>query len=52
MKDNHSEIYSEANVLSTLSHVNIVQFFGLYKENETVYIVIEFMELGSLKFAY
>jgi len=34
-------------VLQTLSHRNIVQYFGIYKESE-IYIVTEYLSLGSL----
>lgn len=38
----------EISRLSTVSHPNIVQFYGLYEENEKIFLIMEFCEGGNL----
>lgn len=40
---------SEMNILKSLKHPNVVQFFGLYQEEGVNYIVTEYMTHGSLE---
>lgn len=39
----------EISRLSTLSHANLVQFYGLYEQEGRTYLVMEFCEGGSLQ---
>jgi len=50
LKDNSKtkELIEEAKVLQKLRHPNIIQFFGIYYENEIPLLVMEFMDKGSL----
>jgi hypothetical protein len=46
--NNIDESLQEANTLMQLQHPNIVQYLGLSKIKDTIYIVMEFCENGSL----
>lgn len=43
------EFESEVLTISKLTHKNIVQFYGIYKENDIFYIVTEFLNRGSAR---
>jgi len=42
------EFEAEANLLKSLNHINVVQFFGVCVLNEVQYIITEFMDKGSV----
>ena len=42
------EFQAETKVLAELKHPNVVQYFGIFNDNSTYYIVMEFSEKGSL----
>jgi predicted Ser/Thr protein kinase len=44
-----SDLYNEAFVLKSMRHPNIVQFYGLFDQEDKHYIVTEFVEGGSLE---
>ena len=39
---------NEINALSELQHPNIIRFWGIYNDNITQYMVLDYMECGSL----
>lgn len=47
--DKVAEFEKEASTLQSLSHGNIVQFYGIYKNGADTYIVTEFMDKGSVR---
>lgn len=49
MKERGSEdMDKETSILSSLHHENIVRFIGIKKHEDSLYIVMEFMNSGSL----
>ena len=46
---NNEYILKEINVLKNLSHPNIVKYYKYYEENERIYIIMEYLEGGTLK---
>ena len=48
-KEQFSEFLTEANILVTLQHPNIVQYFGIYTVSNFEYIVMEKMSEGNLR---
>ena len=42
------QIYSEVEVLHILNHPNIIEIFGVFEEDDKVYIVLEYCENGNL----
>ena len=46
---NYDLILKEINVLSSISHPNIVKYYKYYEENERIYIIMEYLEGGTLK---
>ena len=46
---NHESILKEINVLSNISHPNIVKYYKYYEENDRIYIIMEYLEGGTLK---
>ena len=42
-------ILKKINVLSSLSHPNIVKYYKYYEEDENIYIIMEYLEGGTLK---
>jgi len=49
LQENNESFLTESSTLKKLHHPNIVQFLGIYTEkNGTLYIVTEFLSLGSL----
>ena len=49
MEKNYKLILKEINVLKNLSHPNIVKYYKFYEENDKIYIIMEYLEGGSLK---
>jgi serine/threonine protein kinase len=43
-----SQIVEEANLMKSLDHDNIVQFYGAWKDETSLYLIIEYVENGSL----
>ena len=48
-KIKYEYILKEINVLSNLSHPNIVKYYKHYEENDKIYIIMEYLEGGTLK---
>lgn len=46
--DDQSNFKKELAILKKLSHPNIITFYGIFKDNESIYLAMEFMELGNL----
>ena len=46
---NYEFILKEINVLKNLSHQNIVEYYNYYEENDNIYIIMEYLEGGTLK---
>ena len=46
---NYGLILKEINVLSNISHPNIVKYYKYYEENDRIYIIMEYLEGGTLK---
>ncbi len=40
---------SEAQIMAQLNHKNIVQFYGIYEQDQHYYLCMEKMEFGSLE---
>ncbi|PNH06090.1 Serine/threonine-protein kinase sepA, partial [Tetrabaena socialis] len=47
-QDNLSSVMGEIDLLKTLNHKNIVKYIGSFKTRTHLYIILEFMENGSL----
>jgi len=48
-KTKYEHYLKEINVLSNLSHPNIVKYYNYYEENNKIYIIMEYLEGGTLK---
>ena len=48
-KIKYEHILKEINLLSNLSHPNIVKYYKYYEENNKIYIIMEYLEGGTLK---
>lgn len=46
---NYESILREIQVLSKISHPNIVKYYKYYEENDRIYIIMEYLEGGTLK---
>ena len=46
---NYENILKEIELLSNISHPNIVKYYKHYEENEKIYIIMEYLEGGTLK---
>ena len=46
---NYELILKEIEVLSNISHPNIVKYYKYYEENDRIYIIMEYLEGGTLK---
>ena len=46
---NNEYTLKEINVLSNLSHQNIVKYYNYYEDNDKIYIIMEYLEGGTLK---
>ena len=46
---NYALILKEIDVLSNISHPNIVKYYRYYEENGRIYIIMEYLEGGTLK---
>jgi hypothetical protein len=42
------QIYIENEILNTLNHKNIIQIYGVYEDDDNVYLVLEYCERGDL----
>ncbi|CCD26080.2 serine/threonine protein kinase CDC15 NDAI_0G03030 [Naumovozyma dairenensis CBS 421] len=47
--DDLNEIMSEIDLLKNLNHTNIVKYHGFIQKSSSLYIILEFCSLGSLK---
>ena len=41
------QIYLENELLLDLSHPNIIKIYGIFEENDKIYIVLEYCEKGE-----
>lgn len=48
MKESNNDIGNEITILKTVKHPNIVEFIGLKEVNDQIFIIMEFMNGGSL----
>ena len=48
-KEQYKEFITEATLLFSLSHPNVVQYFGIFQQNSDNFIVMEMMSKGDLK---
>ena len=46
---NYELVLKEINVLSNISHPNIVKYYKYYEESNKIYIIMEYLEGGTLK---
>ena len=46
---NNEYTLKEINVLSNLSHQNIVKYYNYYEDKDKIYIIMEYLEGGTLK---
>ena len=46
---NYESILKEIQVLSKIIHPNIVKYYKYYEENDRIYIIMEYLEGGTLK---
>eukprot|EP01119_Soliformovum_irregulare_P011152 TRINITY_DN2778_c0_g1_i4.p1 TRINITY_DN2778_c0_g1~~TRINITY_DN2778_c0_g1_i4.p1 ORF type:complete len:241 (+),score=84.30 TRINITY_DN2778_c0_g1_i4:456-1178(+) len=49
MRDEDDQFYNEVSTLAKVTHPNIVQYFGVAKSNDTRWIIMEYLAMGSAK---
>ena len=48
-KKNKNEVLKEVELLKQIKHPNIVNYYNYYKDEDDIYIVMEYLEGGTLK---
>ena len=48
-RSNYQNIIKEINLLKHLSHPNIVKYYNYFKEEDKIFIIMEYLEGGTLK---
>ena len=46
---NYEYVLKEINILKNLSHQNIVKYYNYYEEHDNIYIIMEYLEGGTIK---
>jgi serine/threonine protein kinase len=48
-KNKYENIITEANIMKDLNHINIVKYLGYFESGNNIYIVMEYLNGGTLK---